>query len=96
MLLSFFTFFAYEFSEGPSEVYPRPVPDPLENLFGRRSLDLAFEDVLDEIGEGLTPSLRALHELTMQPVWDVADLDHLRHAFSMSHVHHMCNGWIDP
>src|SRR5438093_12448078 len=54
--------------------------DPVEHLGRRWPCHLTFEDLLDEVGEGLPTGLRTLHQLAMQTVRDVPDLDHLGHV----------------
>jgi hypothetical protein len=77
---------------------PRPpaTSDPLEDLFGRRPLDLALEDAFDEVAERLTSGFGPADELTVQLVPHIPDLDHLRHLVNVAHVMHMRNTQMDP
>ncbi len=65
--------------------------DPLEDFMRWGSAHLTFQETLDIVRQAQTGRLGALHKLSMQPLWDVSNLDHLRHVLSMSHVIHIFN-----
>lgn len=65
--------------------------DLVEQLICGRSGYLALEEVLDVPRQSLAPALGSLDELAVQSVGHVPDLDHRRHAMSMSRVRRMVN-----
>ena len=80
-----------EVSRRDPEVDGPTTRDALEDFLGCRTGDFPLEDVLDVVGERLASGSSSPGQLSMQPVGYVSDLDHLRHAKSMSHVHNMFN-----
>jgi hypothetical protein len=67
----------------------RPASNPLEDFMRRGTAHLTFQETLDIVRQAQSGALGALHKLSVQPFWDVANLDHLRHVSSMSHVIHI-------
>jgi hypothetical protein len=63
--------------------------DAVEDLLGGRPSHLSLEDPLDVIGQRLIPLLSPPHELAVELVGHIPDLDHLRHVATMPHVLHM-------
>jgi len=63
--------------------------DPCQQLVNRRVRHFSLEHLLYEIGQRLTTGFRAAHQLAVQPIGDVADLDHPRHAVSVAHAQRM-------
>ena len=57
--------------------------DPCQQLVNGRVRHFSLEQLLYVIGQRLTTGLRPANQLPVQPIRDVADLDHLRHAPSL-------------
>jgi len=57
--------------------------DPAEDLLARRPLDLALQDLLDVRGQCQVPRFRSSHELVVESIGHVPNLDHLRHVGHM-------------
>jgi len=59
------------------QVYAGPLGDTFENFTRLWTAHRAFENFLHVIGQGLTRRFGSFRQLSMQPIWDVAYLDHL-------------------
>lgn len=61
----------------------------IEDLISGRSRHFSFQQLFNVVGKGEAQGLGSAGELAMQPIRDIANLNHLGHVLSMSHVSHM-------
>jgi hypothetical protein len=80
-----------EFGNPDVEVDGTPALDAVEYLIGRRPRNLTLQNLPDIVRESLSPVLRPLTELPVEPLWDVSHLKHLSHDEIMAHANHMRN-----